>query len=142
MINDVEEGLDLKLDFQKLNSVQAVGGLIPVAVQDIDSGEVLMIAYTNQLALDKTIETGRGVFWSSSRNELWYKGKTSGDILEVEEIRVNCEQNSLLYRVRLPTGSMCHTSDTDGNQRYACYYRRVHDDKKLSFVKSSPYSGK
>ena len=141
MSKDIEDGLDLNLDFQKISAVKDVGGLLPVVIQDVVSGEVLMVAYTNQLALEKTLETGHGIFWSSSRNELWYKGKTSGDILEVEEIRVNCEQNSLLYRVRLTTGSMCHTYNQEGRHRFGCYYRRVHSDQKLSFVQGPPYFG-
>jgi phosphoribosyl-AMP cyclohydrolase len=72
--------------------------------------------------------------WSTSRNELWHKGATSGDTLDLVEVRVNCEQNSLLYRVRPSTGGACHTKDADGKARPACYYRRVSGPDSLEFV--------
>ena len=102
---DVEEGPRLALDFGKLQRAVAGGeGLVPVAVQDADSGEVLIVAYANEEALNYARRTGVAAFWSTSRNELWVKGATSGNVLELVEIRVNCEQNSLLYRVRPKAG--------------------------------------
>ncbi len=91
-------------------------GLIPVVSQDAETDEVLMLAFMNKHALEKTIETGDAWFWSRSRSELWHKGATSGNYLRVESISVNCEENSLLLRVR-PEGPACHT----GNR--SCYYR-------------------
>ena len=67
-------------------------------------------------------------FWSTSRNELWIKGATSGDVLELVEVRVNCEQNSLLYRVRPQGQGACHTVDAEGRSRAGCYYRRLAGD--------------
>ena len=75
-------------------------------------------------ALRKSIETGSAVFWSTSRNELWEKGKTSGETFDLVEIRVNCEQNSLLYRVRPKRGAICHTKNKAGKPRN-CFYRRL-----------------
>ena len=99
---DVEEGSRLALDFGKLRRAVAGGeGLVPVAVQDADSGEVLIVAYVNEEALNYAQRAGVAAFWSTSRNELWVKGATSGNVLELVEIRVNCEQNSLLYRVQM-----------------------------------------
>jgi len=125
----LEEGTVLALDFTKLNKVAACGqGLVPVAVQDADSGEVLIVAYANQEALDYTRRQGIAAFWSTSRNELWVKGATSGDALEIVELRVNCEQNSLLYRVRPKGQGACHTKDGEGRSRQGCYYRRFTDE--------------
>lgn len=131
-----EEGSRLDLDFTKLQKIAATGHhVVPVVVQESTSGEVLIVAYANELALAHTRQTGLATFWSTSRNELWIKGKTSGDTLAVEEIRVNCEQNSLLYRVRLNGPGSCHTKDaTTGQSRLGCYYRRVTADGALEFV--------
>ena len=100
--NDLEEGSEFILDFTKLHKVAACGeDVIPAVAQDVDSGDVLQIGYVNQTALETARREGVAVFWSTSRNELWIKGKTSGDYLEILDIRVNCAQNSILYRVRL-----------------------------------------
>src|SRR5687768_9815745 len=74
------------------------------------------------------------VLWSTSRDELWHKGATSGDVLDVVEVRVNCEQNSLLYRVIPRTGGACHTTGADGRARPACYYRRVLTEDSLEHL--------
>lgn len=125
MSKELEEGLALTLDFNKLE--KAVGqskGIIPVAVQHADTKEVILVAYTNELAFRKTIETKSLVLWSTSRNELWEKGKTSGETFDLVEARVNCEQNSLLYVVRPRRGAICHTKNKVGQPRN-CYYRRI-----------------
>jgi phosphoribosyl-AMP cyclohydrolase / phosphoribosyl-ATP pyrophosphohydrolase len=82
--------------------------LIPVIVQDADTGRVLMLAYADDEAVRRTRETGEAWFWSRSRRELWHKGATSGNTLAVEEIRDDCDGDALLYRVR-PNGPACHT---------------------------------
>ena len=126
---ELEEGAVLALDFGKLNKVAACGqDLMPVAVQDADSGEVLIVAYANEEALEYTRREGIAAFWSTSRNELWVKGATSGDALELIEICVNCEQNSLLYKVRPKGKGACHTKDGQGRSRQGCYYRRLSGD--------------
>ena len=125
MAKELEEGLELTLDFNKLE--KAVGqskGIIPVAVQHADTKEVILVAYTNELAFRKTVETKSLVLWSTSRNELWEKGKTSGETFDLVEARVNCEQNSLLYVVRPRRGAICHTKNKAGQPRN-CYYRRL-----------------
>ena len=128
-MNEIEEGAALRIDFAKLRKVGAAGyDVIPVVLQDADTGEVLWIAYANEEALRETLRTGRAVLFSTSRGELWRKGETSGDVLELVDVRVNCEQNSLLYLV-LPTRSgSCHTKDASGQTRPGCYYRRVLGD--------------
>lgn len=124
MSKELEEGTTLQLDFDKLAKVAQCPGVIPVAVQNADTKEVILVAYVNQLALDKSIETKSAVFWSTSRNELWEKGKTSGETFDLLDVRVNCEQNSLLYIVRPRRGGICHTKNKSGEPRN-CYYRRL-----------------
>ena len=128
--NKLEEGTELSLDFHKLGKVAACGeAVLPVAVQDADTREVLILAYANRQALEYTVEDRVAAFWSTSRNELWVKGATSGDVLELVEIRVNCEQNSLLYLVRPRGKGACHTRDEAGVPRRTCYYRRLANGK-------------
>jgi phosphoribosyl-AMP cyclohydrolase len=122
--NDLEEGLALQLDFAKLAKVAEVPGVLPCAVQNADTREVILVAYVNDRALRQSVETGSAVFWSTSRNELWEKGKTSGETFDLIEVRVNCEQNSLLYVVRPRRGGICHTKNHAGEPRN-CFYRRV-----------------
>jgi phosphoribosyl-AMP cyclohydrolase len=126
-MEDLEEGLEARIDFAKLRRVGEAGyDVVPVVLQDADSGDVLYVGYANELALRETLRTGRAVLWSTSRGELWRKGETSGDVLELIEVRVNCEQNSLLYRVRPKGEGVCHTRDpASGRRRAGCYYRRV-----------------
>jgi phosphoribosyl-ATP pyrophosphohydrolase/phosphoribosyl-AMP cyclohydrolase len=83
-------------------------GLVPVVVQDRASGDVLMVAWANQQALAKTAETGRAHFWSRSRQALWMKGESSGNVLRVVEARTDCDRDTLLLVVE-PTGPVCHT---------------------------------
>ena len=120
-MNDLEEGSRLRLDFAKLDGV---AGVIPCAVQDADTREVILIAYVNDEALRRAVESRSAVFWSTSRNELWEKGRTSGETFDLLEVRVNCEQNSLLYVVRPRRGGICHTKNAAGEPRN-CYYRRL-----------------
>jgi phosphoribosyl-AMP cyclohydrolase len=126
-MDDLEEGLAVRIDFSKLRRVGEAGyEVVPVVLQDADRGDVLYVGYANELALRETLRTGRAVLWSTSRGELWRKGETSGDVLELVEVRVNCEQNSLLYRVRPKGEGVCHTRDpASGRRRPGCYYRRV-----------------
>lgn len=124
MSKELEEGLELKLDFDKLAKAAKCAGVLPVAVQHADTREVILVAYCNELALRKSIESRSLVLWSTSRNELWEKGKTSGETFDVLEIRVNCEQNSLLFIVRPRRGGICHTKNAAGQPRN-CYYRRL-----------------
>jgi phosphoribosyl-AMP cyclohydrolase len=91
-------------------------GLIAAVAQDADSGEVLMLAWMNAEALRETMDSGRAVYWSRSRKELWRKGDTSGHEQHVVEIRIDCDQDAVLLKVR-QTGAACHTG------RRSCFYR-------------------
>lgn len=107
-------------------------GLIPVVAQDIVSGDVLMLAFMNREALARTRQTGRAHYWSRSRQSLWQKGETSGNVQVVEEILINCEQNSLLLKVR-QQGAVCHEGfDT-------CYFRTLNDDGSLAVVREQSF---
>jgi len=100
----VERVVPDALDFEK------GGGIIPVIVQDVDTGEVLTLAYCNREALDRTMETRRSWFWSRSRRRLWMKGEESGNTQEVVRVLVDCDSDALVYRVR-PSGPACHTGE-------------------------------
>lgn len=93
-------------------------GLVPVVAQDASTGEVLMLAWANAEALRLTRETGRAHYWSRSRASLWIKGETSDHVQEVVDVRVDCDQDAVLYRVR-QTGPACHTGER------SCFYRTV-----------------
>jgi len=124
----LEEGTEISLDYTKLAKVAKTGqDVLPVVVQDADTHQVLILAYANRLALEHTLEERKATFWSTSRNELWVKGATSGDVLDIVDVLVNCEQNSLLYLVRPQGKGACHTKDAKGKTRASCYYRRIID---------------
>jgi phosphoribosyl-AMP cyclohydrolase len=102
------------MDYTKLN------GLIPAVVQDEASGEVLMVGFMNEEALDRTRATGFATFFSRSRNALWTKGETSGNRLRVVEMLVDCDDDTVLLKVtRLGDGNVCHTGER------SCFYRKV-----------------
>ncbi len=126
MSKEIEEGLNLALDYTKLRKVANCSeDVIPAIAQDAATGEVLIVGYVNKLALETAIKEGMATFWSTSRNELWIKGKTSGDFLEIVDILVNCEQNSIVYKVNMKGKGSCHTKTKDGIARRGCYYRRI-----------------
>lgn len=95
-------------------------GLLPVVVQDAASGEVLMLAYADREALERTRRDGRAWFYSRSRRAYWLKGETSGNFLDVGEVRYDCDADALLYRVK-PAGPACHTGER------SCFYREIRD---------------
>ena len=111
-----------KLDFKK------VSGLIPVVVQDSRSKRVLMLAYTNMKALEKTLSTGYAHYWSRSRGKLWKKGETSGNVQKVKGILVDCDYDALLFLVE-QKGNVCHT----GNE--TCFHNKLKEER--SFEKNS-----
>lgn len=123
MTADLEEGSRLELDFSKIDRI-AGSHVVPCAVQDAETREVILVAYVNEEALRRSIETRAAVFWSTSRNELWEKGATSGETFELVEVRVNCEQNSLVFIVKPRRGGICHTRNAQGEPRN-CYYRAL-----------------
>ncbi|ADW17966.1 phosphoribosyl-AMP cyclohydrolase [Desulfobulbus propionicus DSM 2032] len=96
-------------------------GLLPAIVQDHQTGEVLMLAYINQLAWEKTLETGKAYYWSRSRKSLWLKGESSGHVQLVKEILVDCDQDTVIYKVEQLGGAACHTGYR------SCFYRKVSD---------------
>lgn len=122
-----EESNKLDLDFTKLSKI-ASSDCIPVAVQNIDTKELILVAYTNEYAMKQAFEKRRLILWSTSRQQLWEKGATSGHYFELLEAYVNCEQNSLLYLVRpYPQDKhfgICHTSNSHGDARN-CFYRKI-----------------
>lgn len=134
----LEEGTELRLDFGKLARATAgQKGIIPVAVQNADTLEVILVAYTNREAMEKAVAARRMILWSTSRNALWQKGATSGAFFDLLEIRVNCEQNSLVYLVRPRSEGICHTRDADGKARN-CFYRRLClETGELEFIQAS-----
>jgi phosphoribosyl-AMP cyclohydrolase len=133
-MNELEEGTRAQLDFAKLRKIAETGqAVLPVVLQHADTGEVLFVGYANDKALAETLRVKQAVLWSTSRNELWHKGATSGDWLDLVDVRVNCEQNSLLYRVR-PHAGVCHTKDASGKARKRCYYRALKDAGTLEHL--------
>ena len=124
-LNQLEEGKKLNLDFSKLFTIiKNKNYVIPVAVQNSDTKEVILIAYTNQEAFEHTIKTKTATFWSTTRNELWIKGNRSGNTFKIQKIFINCEQNSLVYVVKPEGEGICHTYNKDGKARN-CYYRSI-----------------
>jgi phosphoribosyl-AMP cyclohydrolase len=103
-------------DFQK------AGGLIPAVAQDADTGEILMLAYMNQEALEKTIESGEVHYWSRSRRELWHKGGTSGHVQKVVDIRLDCDGDAIVVRIHQVGGAACHTGHR------SCFHYRHESD--------------
>jgi len=112
----------VRLNFSKGN------GLLPAIVQDYNTGKVLMLAYINEVAWEKTIETGEAHYWSRSRNKLWHKGESSGHVQKIKAIFVDCDNDTVLFQVEQVGGAACHTGyDT-------CFYREVEKDGSLKIV--------
>ena len=106
----------MKLDFEKC------GGLIPVIAQDFETKDVLMLAYINEEAWNETLSTGKAVYFSRSRNKLWRKGEESGNWQVIREIRVDCDQDTVIYMVDQIGGAACHTGHR------SCFYTKVDPD--------------
>jgi phosphoribosyl-AMP cyclohydrolase len=105
-----------KFDLQNLKFNDQ--GLIPVIAQDASTGQVLMLAWANQQSIERTLESGQAWYWSRSRQELWHKGATSGNIQQVQEIFYDCDGDALLIRIN-PAGPACHTGQP------SCFFRRL-----------------
>ena len=110
-------------------------GLIPVVVQDVENEQVLMVAYMNQEAVERTISTGRATYWSRSRQQYWVKGETSGHIQVVKALYVDCDQDCLLVKVE-QTGAACH----EGYR--TCFFRQVSADGETLETVGEPLTGK
>ena len=108
--------------------------LLPVVTQDCRTKEVLILSFINREAWEETLRSGYATYWSRSRNELWKKGLTSGDMLRVEEIRINCEQNSFVFLVTPMGKGACHAKRENGGPHTSCYYRRLDGKGGLEFV--------
>ena len=120
---------DLLLDFGAAGDT-----LVPVVTQDYYTKEVLILAFANKEAFEETLRSGYATYYSRSRKELWKKGLTSGDLLKIEEVRINCEQNSLLYLVKPMGKGACHAKKSDGNPYKSCYYRKILPGGKLQII--------
>ena len=103
----------IELNFEK------TGGLLPAIVQEADTGDVLMLAYMNQEAWEATLKTGKATYWSRSRQELWVKGLTSGNVQTVKEIRIDCDNDTILLKVEQLGGAACHTGHK------SCFFKQV-----------------
>ena len=106
----------VNLDFAK-----SADGLLPAIVQDAETGDVLMLAYINKESWRKTLETGKAHFWSRSRNKLWLKGESSGNVQLVKDIFVDCDQDTVVFKVEQLGGAACHKGYR------SCFFRRVVD---------------
>ena len=106
----------IELDFKK------TGGLIPAIAQDWKTGEVLMLAYINEESWKETLRTGHGVYWSRSRSKLWHKGEESGNVQIVKEILVDCDADTVIFKVEQVGGAACH----EGYR--TCFFRKVAGD--------------
>ena len=102
-------------------------GLVPCIAQDVESGEILMMAWMNAESVAKTLETGRVTYWSRSRQSFWIKGESSGHVQELVELRVDCDRDALLALVR-QTGPACHTN------RRSCFYTAVRDGEEVEIM--------
>lgn len=114
-MQDQSDAVDFKPDFSK--------GLLPAIAQDADNGEVLMLAYMNEEAWQKTLATGEVHYWSRSRKELWHKGGTSGNVQKVRSIRLDCDSDTVLLLVEQIGRAACHTG------RRSCFYRELRDGR-------------
>jgi phosphoribosyl-AMP cyclohydrolase len=103
----------IQLDFNK------TGGLIPAIAQDYATGEILMLAYMNQEAFDATLASGKATYYSRSRQTLWIKGETSGNVQRVKEIRIDCDDDTVLLKVEQLGGAACHTGHR------SCFYKKL-----------------
>jgi phosphoribosyl-AMP cyclohydrolase len=129
-----KENLDENLEFMPKFDAH---GLIPAIAQDAGTGQILMIAFMNREALDETIESGYGTYYSRSRGKLWRKGEESGHRQKVEQLLVDCDQDCLVLKVTVDAGQ-CHV----GFQ--SCFYRALKDsaDKRLKFIAEKVYDPK
>lgn len=114
-----EERLKVEAVMVELDFLKNKDGLLPAIVQDAASGEVLMLAYINQESFEKTVETGKAHFWSRSRQKLWLKGESSGHVQLVQDILVDCDADTVVFKVEQLGGAACHKGYR------SCFFRRV-----------------
>ncbi len=112
----------VELDFEKGK------GLLPAVVQEFQTGKVLMLAYINRASWEKTLETGEAHYWSRSRQEIWHKGGTSGNVQKIKEIYVDCDSDTVLFKVEQVGGAACHTGYE------TCFHKQVSRDRRITLV--------
>jgi phosphoribosyl-AMP cyclohydrolase len=112
----------VELDFEKGK------GLLPAIVQEFRTGKVLMLGYINRASWEKTLETGEAHYWSRSRQEIWHKGGTSGNVQKIKEIYVDCDSDTVLFKVEQVGGAACHT----GHE--TCFHKQVGRDREITIV--------
>lgn len=112
----------------KLSPNFNANGLIAAIAQDAATGEILMLAWMNAEALEKTVKTGEAYYWSRSRGTLWHKGATSGATQKIVEILIDCDQDAVVLKISQQGGGACHTG------RKSCFYRRITDTSTLVFT--------
>jgi len=113
----------VELDFSK-----SADGLIPAIAQDAETGDVLMLAYINKEAWEKTLQTGIATYWTRSRKKLWIKGESSGNIQKVKEILVDCDLDTVIFKIEQVGGAACH----EGYR--SCFFRRLEADGSLTVI--------
>ena len=122
----------IKMNYPQLNYRLSINGedLIIAVVQDFETSEVLMVAYMNEEALKRTIQTGLAHYWSTSRNKLWLKGESSGHMQKVQEIFTDCDEDAVMLKVK-QEGAACHKG------YYSCFYRKLskEDEYKLKIIR-------
>jgi phosphoribosyl-AMP cyclohydrolase len=114
----------IQLNFDKLN------GLVPAITQDHDTGEILMVGFMNEAAWEETLSTGKATYFSRSRQALWVKGDTSGNVQRVKEIRVDCDDDAVLLKVEQVGGAACHTGHR------SCFFKKI--ENGAAFITSTP----
>ena len=117
----------IELDFDKGN------GLLPAIAQDYETNDILMLAYMNRQSWLKTLETGKATYWSRSRNTLWVKGETAGNVQLVREIRIDCDADTILLKVEQVGGAACHLGYK------SCFHRKL-SDGKLKIVEEKVFN--
>jgi phosphoribosyl-AMP cyclohydrolase len=112
----------VELDFEKGK------GLLPAIVQEFRTGKVLMLAYINRASWEKTLETGEAHYWSRSRRAIWHKGGTSGNVQKIKEVYVDCDSDTVLFKVEQVGGAACHTGYE------TCFHKQVGRDREITIV--------
>ena len=115
----------IELDFKK-----DIQGLLPAIVQDYDTGDVLMLAYINEESWQQTLKTGKAHYWSRSREKLWLKGESSGHVQMIKDIFVDCDQDTVVFKVEQLGGASCHKG------YHSCFFRRVQGEELV--IESEP----
>lgn len=127
--NDLEESSKVNLQFAKRN------GVLPVAVQESLTGQILMLASVNKEAFDYSIQNKVAAFYSTSRKALWIKGESSGNYLQLDDVLIDCDQDAFVYKVTLKKGGVCHTFNQKGENRKGCFYRTLQmESQTLEFI--------